>query len=244
MSPTSTDPSRTAVFTGTFDPLTLGHLDVIRRGRLLFEHLVVGIGVNPNKASLFTIEERVELARQVVAPFPNVSVESFEGLTVQFVRRIGARVILRGLRTLSDMEYEFGMTLTNHRLDPDDRDRLPDGRRRVLARLQHADQAGRPVRRRRGAQAIRPRGADRADHRQDRRGRAADRRETVERSLSEAPRSLPVPGDEEVARPLPHAQAAGLDRSCRTLRAFQRPVEAGVAEPAARTGRRRCATAT
>ena len=67
---TTSDPSRTAVFTGTFDPLTLGHLDVIRRGRLLFEHLVVGIGINPNKASLFTIEERVELARQVVAPFP------------------------------------------------------------------------------------------------------------------------------------------------------------------------------
>ncbi len=112
-------PLRTAVFTGTFDPLTLGHLDVIRRGRLLFEHLVVGIGVNPNKAALFSIEERVELARRVVAPFPNVSVESFGELAVQFVRRIGAGVILRGLRTLSDMEYEFGMTLTNQRLDPE-----------------------------------------------------------------------------------------------------------------------------
>jgi pantetheine-phosphate adenylyltransferase len=114
----SSDPSRTAVFTGTFDPITLGHLDVIRRGRLLFEHLVVGIGVNPNKASLFSIEERVEHARRVVEPFDNVSVESVEGLTVHFVRRIGARVILRGVRTLSDMEYEFGMSLTNHRLDP------------------------------------------------------------------------------------------------------------------------------
>src|SRR5262249_25376547 len=112
------DPSRTAVFTGTFDPLTLGHLDVIRRGRQLFEHVVVAIGVNPNKAALFTIEERVRLARAVVAPLPNVSVEAFEELAVQFVHRIGARVILRGLRTLSDMEYEFGMTLTNHRLDP------------------------------------------------------------------------------------------------------------------------------
>ena len=118
MEPRTTDPSRTAVFTGTFDPITLGHLDVIGRGRLLFEHLVVGIGVNPNKKSLFDIEERVELARRVVEPFSNVSVESFEGLTVQFVRRIGARVILRGVRTLSDMEYEFGMSLTNHRLDP------------------------------------------------------------------------------------------------------------------------------
>ena len=118
MSPPPRDPSRTAVFTGTFDPLTLGHLDVIRRGRVLFEHVVVAIGVNPNKASLFTIEERVGLARMVLAPFPNVSVEAFEELAVQFVRRIGARVILRGLRTLTDMEYEFGMTLTNHRLDP------------------------------------------------------------------------------------------------------------------------------
>jgi pantetheine-phosphate adenylyltransferase len=112
------DPSRTAVFTGMFDPITLGHLDVIRRGRLLFEHLVVGIGVNPNKAALFSVDERVELARQVVAPFDNVSVESFEGLAVHFVRQIGARVILRGVRTLSDMEYEFGMSLTNQRIDP------------------------------------------------------------------------------------------------------------------------------
>jgi pantetheine-phosphate adenylyltransferase len=112
------DPLRTAVFTGTFDPLTLGHLDVIKRGRQLFEHVIVAIGVNPNKTALFTIDERVDLVRHIVEPFANVSVESFEGLTVQFVRRIGARVILRGLRTLSDMEYEFGMTLTNQRLDP------------------------------------------------------------------------------------------------------------------------------
>ena len=111
-------PDRIAVFTGTFDPLTLGHLDVIGRGRMLFDHLVVAIGINPNKKSLFTIDERVALAEMVVKPYPNVSVEAFEELTVQFVRRIGARIILRGLRTLSDMEYEFGMTLTNHRLDP------------------------------------------------------------------------------------------------------------------------------
>ncbi len=118
MIPHTTDPYRTAVFTGTFDPITLGHLDIIRRGRLLFEHVVVGIGVNPNKMSLFSVEERVEMARLVVSRFPNVSVEAFERLTVQYVRRIGAQVILRGLRTLSDMEYEFGMTLTNQRLDP------------------------------------------------------------------------------------------------------------------------------
>jgi pantetheine-phosphate adenylyltransferase len=111
-------PSRTAVFTGTFDPLTLGHLDVIRRGRTLFDHLIVGIGVNPNKPTLFDIGERLALVKQVVAPLPNVSVEAFEELTVQFVRRIGARIILRGVRTLSDMEYEFGMSMTNQRLDP------------------------------------------------------------------------------------------------------------------------------
>src|SRR5690348_5417102 len=95
-SPRTSDPSRTAVFTGVFDPITLGHLDVIRRGRMLFEHLVVGIGVNPNKSALFSIDERVELARRVVACYDDVSVESFEGLAVHFVRRIGARVILRG----------------------------------------------------------------------------------------------------------------------------------------------------
>jgi pantetheine-phosphate adenylyltransferase len=112
-------PPHSAVFTGTFDPLTLGHLDVIRRGMALFDHLVVGIGVNPNKAMLFNIEERVELARMVVSPYPNVSVEPFGDLAVQFVRRLGARVILRGVRTLSDMEYEFSMTMTNQRLDPE-----------------------------------------------------------------------------------------------------------------------------
>ena len=135
----STDPYRTAVFTGTFDPFTLGHLDVIRRGRLLFERLVVGIGVNPNKTSLFDVEERVEMARLVVRPYSNVTVESFEGLTVHFVRRIGAQVILHGLRTLSDMEYEFGMTLTNHRLEPMRRNRLLDGRRRVFPRVKHTN---------------------------------------------------------------------------------------------------------
>jgi pantetheine-phosphate adenylyltransferase len=116
---TPSDAYRTAVFTGTFDPISLGHLDVIERGRAIFDHLVVAIGINVNNASLFDVDERVQMVRQVLRPFPNVTVESFEGLAVKFVRKIGARVILRGLRTLSDMEYEFGMTLTNNRLDPE-----------------------------------------------------------------------------------------------------------------------------
>jgi pantetheine-phosphate adenylyltransferase len=119
MSQTSSDAYRAAVFAGTFDPITLGHLDVIRRGCLLFDRLVVGIGIHPTKMSLFSIEERIDLTRSVVRPYTNVVVDAFDELTVQYVRRIGARVILRGLRTLTDMEYEFGMTLTNHRLDPE-----------------------------------------------------------------------------------------------------------------------------
>jgi pantetheine-phosphate adenylyltransferase len=119
MSTRRTEGRQKAVYTGTFDPPTLGHLDVIRRGRRLFDELVVGIGVNPNKRSLFDVEERVALVRRLVASMPNVAVEPFDELAVQFVRRIGARVILRGVRSLSDMEYEFSMTLTNQRLDPE-----------------------------------------------------------------------------------------------------------------------------
>src|SRR5262245_48620092 len=101
------DPGRKAGFAGTFDPLTLGHLDGIQRARVLFDHLVLAIGVNPDKQSLFDQAERVALARRLTAEFVDVSVEPFDGLAVQFVRTIGARVIVRGIRTLSDMEYEF-----------------------------------------------------------------------------------------------------------------------------------------
>lgn len=111
--------SRIAVYTGTFDPVHLGHLDVIRRGSRLFDRLVVGVGVNPEKEPFFTDDERVELVRRVVSPFTNVEVRAFHGLAVRFVREVGARVMLRGLRTLSDMEYEFHMSLTNHNLDAD-----------------------------------------------------------------------------------------------------------------------------
>jgi len=83
------------------------------------EALIVAVGVNPSKAMLFDVEERVELARRVVAPYANVRVEAFDGLAVQYVRKVGARVILRGVRSLTDMEYEFSMTLTNARLAPE-----------------------------------------------------------------------------------------------------------------------------
>jgi pantetheine-phosphate adenylyltransferase len=108
---------RVAVYTGTFDPVHLGHLDVIRRGSRLFDRLVIGVGINPEKEPFFTDEERVELLRRVVRSFPNVEVRAFRGLAVRFVREVGARVMLRGLRTLSDMEYEFHMSLTNQNLD-------------------------------------------------------------------------------------------------------------------------------
>lgn len=110
---------RIAVYTGTFDPVHLGHLDAIERGSRLFDRLVVGVGINPDKATLFGIDERVELLRVVTAGLPNVEVRKFEGLAVRFVRDLGARIMLRGLRTLSDMEYEFTMSLMNANLDPE-----------------------------------------------------------------------------------------------------------------------------
>ena len=115
--PNSLDP-RVAVYTGTFDPVHLGHLNIIARGSLLFDRLIVGVGDNPDKTTLFTIDERVELLGAVTGEFPNVEVQQLTGLAVRFVRAQGARIMIRGLRTLSDMEYEFTMSLMNLHLDP------------------------------------------------------------------------------------------------------------------------------
>src|SRR6266850_1822170 len=109
---------RVAVYTGTFDPVHLGHLDIIRRGSGLFDRLIVGVGINPDKATFFTIDERVQLVKEVSREFGTVEVLPFTGLAVQFVRQAGAAIMLRGLRTLSDMEYEFTMSLMNLHLDP------------------------------------------------------------------------------------------------------------------------------
>lgn len=110
--------NRVAVYPGTFDPLHLGHVDIIERGRRLFDRLVVGVGVNPEKTALFSLEERVKMINEVVHSMDNVEVEPFTGLAVQFVRKVGSCVMIRGLRTVSDMEYEFSMSLTNQMLEP------------------------------------------------------------------------------------------------------------------------------
>ena len=108
-----------AIYPGTFDPLTNGHVDIIQRGSKLFNRIVVGILLNVEKSPLFTVRERVEIAREVFAPYPNVEVDTFDGLLVEYARRKRAGVIVRGLRAISDFEYEMQMALMNRHLNPD-----------------------------------------------------------------------------------------------------------------------------
>jgi len=105
--------TRLAVFPGTFDPITNGHLDVIERGARLFEQLVVAVGENPDKPPLLPLGERAEIIAEVVSDIPNVRVETYTGLTVDLVRKLGADVILRGIRNSSDLQFEFQVALTN-----------------------------------------------------------------------------------------------------------------------------------
>lgn len=108
-----------AVYPGTFDPFTRGHEDLVRRASRLFEKLIIGVAVSGGKGPIFSVEERVEIAREVLAPYPNVEVQGFSCLLMDFLHRNNARVILRGLRAVSDFEYEFQMAGMNRQLMPD-----------------------------------------------------------------------------------------------------------------------------
>lgn len=105
-----------ALYPGSFDPITLGHLDVIERGCKLFDQVVVAVLRNPNKAPLFSVEQRMDQIRRSVAHLPSAVVDTFDGLTVDYARRVGAGALLRGLRVLSDFEYELQMAHTNKTL--------------------------------------------------------------------------------------------------------------------------------
>ena len=108
---------RLAVYPGTFDPITRGHTDIVSRSLGIFDRLIVAVAPNPRKGALLSLEERVELAKIATKEFPNVEVESFNGLLVEYVRQRGAHAIIRGLRAVSDFEHEFQMALLNRKLD-------------------------------------------------------------------------------------------------------------------------------
>jgi len=109
----------TAIYAGSFDPITNGHLDIIKRASSLFDELIVGIYDRPRKNLLFTIDERVKLAKEAVKDMPKVKVVSYSGLTVEFAKEVGAKVMVRGLRMSSDFEGEFEMAMMNKKLAPD-----------------------------------------------------------------------------------------------------------------------------
>lgn len=108
-----------AIYPGSFDPLTNGHVDIIQRGSRLFDRIVVAILLNVEKSPLFTVDERVDIAREVFRSNPNVEVDTFDGLLVDYARRKRAGVIVRGLRAISDFEYEMQMALMNRNLNPE-----------------------------------------------------------------------------------------------------------------------------
>jgi pantetheine-phosphate adenylyltransferase len=109
----------TAIYPGSFDPMTNGHLDLIARGSKLFDHLIVGVLENSAKNPLFTVDERVEMLREGTGGYSNVEVATFDGLLVNFARERGARAVLRGIRAISDYEYELQMAMLNRRLNPE-----------------------------------------------------------------------------------------------------------------------------
>jgi pantetheine-phosphate adenylyltransferase len=111
--------TRTAVYPGTFDPMTLGHEDLMRRASQLFDRLVLAVAAGHHKRTMFTLDERLEIAQELAAPLGNVEVVAFRGLLKDFVQSVGGRVVVRGLRAVSDFEYEFQMAGMNRQLMPD-----------------------------------------------------------------------------------------------------------------------------
>ncbi|MFU0801301.1 MAG: pantetheine-phosphate adenylyltransferase [Xylanivirga thermophila] len=109
----------TAIYPGSFDPVTNGHLDIIKRSAKTFDKVIVAIAQNPNKTPMFTIEERMDFLKRVINGLPNVEVDHFDGLLVDYVKEKDAHVIIKGLRAISDFEYEFQMALMNRKLDSD-----------------------------------------------------------------------------------------------------------------------------
>jgi pantetheine-phosphate adenylyltransferase len=107
-----------AIYPGTFDPLTFGHLDLLRRALRLFERVVIAVSIGTHKNPMFTLDERVAMARELLPEMPTLEVEPFEGLLMDYARRRGARAVIRGVRAFSDFEYEFQMALTNRKLEP------------------------------------------------------------------------------------------------------------------------------
>ena len=110
---------KVAVYPGSFDPITNGHIDIIRRGLTITNKLIVLVSYNPDKSSLFSVEERMEMIKEVMGDDPRIKVDSFSGLLVDYAKKAGASIILRGLRAMSEFEYEFQLALINRRLDRD-----------------------------------------------------------------------------------------------------------------------------
>jgi pantetheine-phosphate adenylyltransferase len=110
---------RIAIYPGSFDPVTNGHLDIIRRGTVLFDEIIVAILHNPSKSALFTVEERLDMLKETMKDIPGVSFDTFGGLLVDYAHKRGAQAILRGMRAVSDFEYEFQLALMNRKLNRD-----------------------------------------------------------------------------------------------------------------------------